>query len=64
MKTLTLEIPEGMNEDKARLAIAEALLEQGILSPDQAATIAGISRKEFLVAIGCMAVTVDPSVII
>ena len=57
MRTLTLEIPEGTNEAHTRLTIAEVLLDQEILSLDQAATMAGLTRKEFCVAIGCMAVT-------
>jgi len=48
MKTLTLEIPEHINEKKFKMSIAAMLFDQGILSSSQAAKLIAISKRDFL----------------
>lgn len=48
MKTLTLEIPDNVNETDVKMQLAAHLFEKGILSSGQAADLAGISKREFL----------------
>lgn len=58
MKTLTLELPEEINEVEVRMIIAVALFEQGLLSSGQAAELAGMNRREFLEEVGKYGVSI------
>lgn len=54
MKTLTLNIPEGVdiNESELAMLVASELYEQGKLSLGQAAEVAGLSKRVFTELLG------------
>ncbi len=56
MKTRTVNIPEDLPADK-RLRLAVALFDARLLSNGNAAQMAGLSRAEFLDALGQFGVT-------
>lgn len=58
MKTITLNLPEGVELDKIRMIIASSLFEQGILSSGQAAEMVGITRSQFLEDVGKYGVSI------
>ncbi len=58
MKSLIIEIPENVNENKFRMSIAANLFDQGILSSGQAAKLAGVSKREFLENVGKYGVSI------
>ncbi len=45
MKTLSLEVPEEVNEKELKMAVAAILFEKGILSSGQAAALASITKR-------------------
>jgi predicted HTH domain antitoxin len=52
MKTLTIELPDEVDEKEAKMTVASALFDKGILSSGQAAKFVGITRREFLETVG------------
>lgn len=52
MKSVTIEIPENINEQKFRMSIAANLFDQGIISSSQAAKLVGVSKRNFLENVG------------
>ena len=52
MKTLTLTIPDSVNEIEVKMQLASQLFDKGILSSGQAADLVGISKRKFLESIG------------
>ena len=52
MKTLTLEIPDNLDEREAKTLFAAKLYEKGSLSLGQAAELAGYSKRTFLELLG------------
>lgn len=58
MKTLTLKLPETVDEKEVRMQLAVYLFEKGIMSSGQAAEFAGISRREFLENLGNYGVSI------
>lgn len=52
MRTLTIQIPEDIDENEVRMAVAATLFDKGVLSSGQAAEIAGISKRTFLETVG------------
>ena len=48
MKTLTLQIPDNVDERDAKTLLAAKLYEKGSLSLGQAAEVAGYSKREFM----------------
>ena len=48
MKTLTLQIPDNVDERDAKNLLAAKLYEKGSLSLGQAAEVAGYSKREFM----------------
>lgn len=58
MKTLTLNIPEEVNEREIKMAVAALLFEKGCLSSGQAADVAGITKREFIETAGKYGVSV------
>lgn len=52
MKTLTIELAEGVDEIEAKMTIASVLFDKGILSSGQAARCVGISKREFIETVG------------
>ena len=58
MKTLTLNLPEEVNEKELKMAVAAILFEKAILSSGQAAEFVGISKREFLENVGKYGVSI------
>lgn len=52
MKTITLNIPESINEFVLKVQLGAILFNKGILSSGQAAELAGLSKREFLESLG------------
>ncbi len=54
MKTITLEIPDGveLSEHDAAMIVAGKLYEDGVLSGGEAAEFVGISKRDFLETMG------------
>ncbi len=58
MKTLTLNLPEEVNENDVKMSVAAILFEKGILSSGQAAEFAGITKREFIETVGKFGVSI------
>jgi predicted HTH domain antitoxin len=58
MKTLTLKIPDSVNEIDFKMQLAAQLYEKGIMSAWQAADLTGISKREFIENLGKNGVSV------
>jgi predicted HTH domain antitoxin len=58
MKTLTLNLPEDVNEKEIKMAVAAILFDKAILSSGQAAEFVGISKREFLENVGKYGVSI------
>jgi predicted HTH domain antitoxin len=52
MKTLTINLPEEVNEKEIKMAIAAILFDKAILSSGQAAEFVGITKREFIETVG------------
>jgi len=52
MKTVTLELPEEVNENEFKMAIAAVLFDKAILSSGQAAEFIGITKRGFIENVG------------
>ena len=52
MRELTITIPDQVDEDKIKMLIAASLYENDLLNSEQAAELAGISRRKFLEEVG------------
>ena len=58
MKTLTVQIPDSVDEREAKTLLAAKLYEKGSLSLGQAADVAGYSKRTFLELLGNYGVSV------
>lgn len=58
MKTLTLNIPDSVDEMDVKMQLAAHLFEKGIMSSGQAALLVGISKREFLENVGKYGVSI------
>lgn len=58
MKSLTIDIPEDVNEKDFRMAIAAVLFDKGILSSGQAAKFVGLTKRVFLETVGQYGVSI------
>ncbi len=58
MKTLTLQLPEEVNEKEVKMVIASILFEKAILSSGQAADFVGITKREFIESVGKYGVSI------
>ncbi len=58
MKTLTINIPDTVNDNEVKMQLAAQLFEKGILSSGQAADLAGISKREFIESAGKYGVSI------
>jgi predicted HTH domain antitoxin len=58
MKTLTLKIPDSVNETDVKMQLAAQLFEKGIMSSGQAADLAGVSKRAFLENVGKYGVSI------
>jgi predicted HTH domain antitoxin len=52
MKTMTLQIPDNLDEREAKTLLAAKLYEKGSLSLGQAAELAGYSKRTFMELLG------------
>jgi predicted HTH domain antitoxin len=58
MKTLTLNIPDSVNELDVKMQLAAQLFAKGIMSSGQAADLAGVTKREFLENVGKYGVSI------
>lgn len=58
MKTITLNIPDSVNEKEVKMQLAAQLFEKGILSSGQAADLVGISKRDFIENVGKYGVSI------
>ena len=58
MKTLTIKIPDSVNELDVKMQLAAHLFEKGIMSSGQAADLVGITKREFLENVGKYGVSI------
>jgi hypothetical protein len=58
MKTVTINLPEDVNERDFKMAVAAILFDKAILSSGQAASFVGISKREFIESVGKYGVSV------
>ncbi|WP_421879753.1 UPF0175 family protein [Marinoscillum sp.] len=58
MKTITLNIPEEIDEKEVTMVVASQLYQQGKLSSGQAADLVGITKREFVESLGKYGVSV------
>ena len=52
MKTLTLNIPDTIDEVDVKMQLAAQLFDKGVVSSGQAADIVGITKRQFLEQVG------------
>ena len=58
MKTLTVQIPDNLDERETKTLLAAKLYEKGSLSLGQAANLAGYSKRTFMELLGNYEVSV------
>lgn len=58
MKTLTINLPEEVNEKEIKMAVAAILFDKAILTSGQAAEFVGISKREFIESVGKYGVSI------
>lgn len=58
MKTLTINLPDTVDEKDVKMQLAAQLFDKGILSSGQAADLIGISKKEFIESVGNYGVSI------
>lgn len=58
MKTLTLKLPDSVDEMDVKMQLAAHLFEKGILSSGQAADLAGVSKRAFIENVGKYGVSI------
>lgn len=58
MKTLTLQLPDTVDEKNIKMQLAANLFDKGIMSSGQAADLVGISKREFIESVGQYGVSI------
>ena len=58
MKTLTLQLPDTVDEKEVKMQLAASLYDKGIMSSGQAAQLVGISKREFIESVGQYGVSI------
>ena len=58
MKSITLQIPDNLDEREARTMLAAKLYEKGSLSLGQAAELAGYTKRTFMEVLGSYDVSI------
>ncbi|MBN1116630.1 MAG: UPF0175 family protein [Bacteroidales bacterium] len=58
MKTLTLQLPDTVDEKDVKMQLAANLYDKGILSSGQAAYLVGISKRAFIETVGQYGVSI------
>ena len=52
MKTLTIQLPDSVDEKEVKMQLAAYLFDKDIMSSGQAAALVGITKREFLENVG------------
>lgn len=58
MKTLTLQLPDTVDEKDVKMQLAAHFYDKGIMSSGQAADLVGISKREFIETVGQYGVSI------
>lgn len=58
MKTLTLQLPDNVDEKDVKMQLAAYLYDKGVMSSGQAADLVGISKREFIETVGHYGVSI------
>ncbi|MBN1183664.1 MAG: UPF0175 family protein [Bacteroidales bacterium] len=58
MKTLTVQIPDSVDEKAVKMQLAAHLYDKGIMSSGQAADMVGITKREFIETVGLYGVSI------
>lgn len=58
MKTLTLQLPDTVEEKDVKMQLAAHFYDKGIISSGQAADLVGISKREFIETVGQYGVSI------
>ncbi len=58
MKTLTIQLPDTVDEKDVKMQLAAHLYDKGIMSSGQAANLVGISKREFIESVGQYGVSI------
>ena len=58
MKTLTLQLPDTVDEKDVKMQLAAHLYDKGIMSSGQVADLVGISKREFIETVGQYGVSI------
>ncbi len=58
MKTLTLQLPDTVDEKDVKMQLAAHLYDKGMMSSGQAANLVGISKREFIETVGQYGVSI------
>ena len=58
MKTLTLQVPDTVDEKDVKMQLAAQLYDKGIMSSGQAAELVGITKREFIETVGQYGVSI------
>jgi predicted HTH domain antitoxin len=58
MKSVTLQIPDSVNEREVLMQLAAILFEKGIMTSGQGAEMAGVSKRAFLETVGKYGVSI------
>lgn len=58
MKTLTLQLPDTVDEKDVKMQLAAHLYDKGVMSSGQAADLVGISKREFIETVGHYGVSI------
>jgi predicted HTH domain antitoxin len=58
MKTLTINLPDSVDEKEVKMQIAAQLFGSGVLTSGQAADLVGITKREFLETVGQYGVSI------
>ena len=58
MKTLTLQLPDSVDEKDVKMQLAAHFYDKGIKTSGQAANMVGISKREFIKTVGQYGVSI------
>ena len=58
MKTLTIQLPDTVDEKDVKMQLAAQLYDKGIMSSGQAADLVGIRKREFIETVGQYGVSI------
>ncbi len=58
MKTVTIQIPDFIEENEILMQLAAILFEKGVFTSGQASVFAGVTKKEFIENVGKFGVSI------